>query len=175
VVLGSRNTRYLNRWILPCWATEMAASMEPIDVQNWLRQLGKDCGLSNQTRAKIRQTMSLVYTHGMRYGLLPRGDGANPVTYVRQSCVSDYEPVVLTPSQCKAILSELKNIHRVLVLTAAATALRISEVLALRWMNVDYDNQCIYVRRAWVYGKFGPPKSEASKNRRRGILFWPLC
>jgi len=157
-------TRYLNRWILPRWSTEIAASMEPIDVQNWLKQLGKDHGLSNQTRAKIRQTMSLVYTHGMRYGLLPRAEGSNPVRYVRQSCVSDYEPVILTPSQCFAILKELKGMHRVLVLTAAATALRISEILALRWMDVDGENQRIHVRRAWVYGKFGPPKSKASKN-----------
>lgn len=138
--------------------------MEPIDIQNWLKQLGKTHGLSNQTRAKIRQTMSLVYTHGMRYGLLPRGEGSNPVRYVRQSCVSDYEPVILTPSQCFAILRELKGMHRVLVLTAAATALRISEILALRWMDVDCDNQRIHVRRAWVYGKFGPPKSKASTN-----------
>jgi len=43
------------------------------------------------------------------------------------------------------------------------TALRISEILALQWRDIDVENQCIYVRRAYVYGKFGKPKSKPSK------------
>jgi hypothetical protein len=39
----------------------------------------------------------------------------------------------------------------------------ISEILALQWRDIDVENQCIYVRRAYVYGKFGKPKSKASK------------
>ena len=41
--------------------------------------------------------------------------------------------------------------------------LRISEILALRWSDVDWSNSCIRVNREYVYGKFGPPKSSASK------------
>jgi len=44
-----------------------------------------------------------------------------------------------------------------------ATGLRISEILALRWSDIDVANSCIRVTRAYVYGKFGPPKSKASK------------
>jgi integrase len=53
--------------------------------------------------------------------------------------------------------------HRVLVLTDAATGLRVSEILALRWSDIDWSSSCIRVNRAYVYGKFGPPKSSASK------------
>ncbi len=52
---------------------------------------------------------------------------------------------------------------RTLVLVCAATALRISEILALQWNDIDFGNQCIHVRRAYVYGQFGKPKSKASK------------
>jgi integrase len=83
--------------------------------------------------------------------------------FVRQSSVSDYEPVVLTFSQCVEILANLNGMHRVLVLADAATGLRISEILALRWLDVDKVQSCIRVTRAYVYGKFGPPKSKASK------------
>jgi integrase len=53
--------------------------------------------------------------------------------------------------------------HRVLVLADAATGLRISEILALRWSDIDKAHSRIRVIRAYVYGKFGPPKSKASK------------
>jgi integrase len=33
----------------------------------------------------------------------------------------------------------------------------------LRWSDIDWTNSSIRVTRAYVYGKFGPPKSRASK------------
>lgn len=91
--------------------------------------------------------------------------------FVRQTSVSDYEPVVLTLSQCVDILANLTGMHRVLVLADAATGLRISEILALYWSDIDWGNSCIRVNRAYVYGKFGPPKSSASK---RPVPLHPL-
>ena len=155
--------RYINRHILPRWETVRASEIEPIEVQNWLRQCRKDKGLSNASLVKIRNVMLVVFKHAQRYGFLPRTQENNPILFVRQSCVSDYEPVVLTFKQCVDILSNLNDMHRVLVLTDAATGLRISEILALRWSDVDWKNSCIRVVRAYVYGRFGPPKSRASK------------
>jgi integrase len=106
---------------------------------------------------------TVSFKHGQRYGMLPRTQEANPITFVRQSSISNYEPVVLTLPQCVSILANLGDMHRVLVLADAATGLRVSEILALRWCDVDWDNSCIRVTRAYVYGRFGPPKSRASK------------
>ncbi len=80
--------------------------------------------------------------------------------FVRQSSVTNYEPVVLTVAQCVDILANLAGLYRVLVLTDAATGLRISEILALRWSDIDRAHSCIRVTRAYVYGKFGPPNGE---------------
>ena len=112
---------------------------------------------------KLRNVMLVIFKHAQRFGLLARTQEANPILFVRQSCVSDFEPVVLTLAQCVDILSNLDYMHRVLVLADAATGLRISEILALRWSDVDWKNSCIRVTRAYVYGRFGPPKSKASK------------
>lgn len=135
--------------------------MESLEIQNWLLQLRKS-GLANSTLVKIRNVMLVIFKHGQRCSFLPRTQEANPVIFVRQSCASYYEPVVLTLAQCVDILSNLDNMHRVLVLADAATGLRISEILALRWSDVDWENSSIRVARAYVYGKFGLPKSRAS-------------
>ena len=155
--------RYLRKWVLPRWGAQAALMIQPLDLENWLRELGRQKGLGNQTRSKIRQVIGLVYKHAQRVGFLPRSEQANPIRFVRQSTVSNFDPVILTAAQAFAIINQLELMLRTLVLVAAATALRISEILALQWENIDVDNQCIYVRRAYVYGKFGKPKSKASK------------
>lgn len=45
----------------------------------------------------------------------------------------------------------------------AVTAVRIGEALGLMWSDIDWHKLKIHIRRAWVYGELGPPKSRASK------------
>lgn len=50
---------------------------------------------------------------------------------------SDYRPIDITPQQTLAILQGMKSLlHHTLVLTCAATGLRASEILPLRWSDV---------------------------------------
>lgn len=60
----------------------------------------------------------------------------------------------------------LGPVIRVVVLTAAMTGLRQSEVLGLRWRDVDWTAQRIRVRNAWVRGEHsGEGKSDLSTRR----------
>lgn len=52
---------------------------------------------------------------------------------------------------------------RPMILTAAKTGLRIGELLALRWCDVDTRNGLICVRRAISRGKLGTPKGGRSR------------
>ena len=51
--------------------------------------------------------MNNVYVHGQRQGFLPRTPDGNPIGFVRQSLVSDFEPVILTLPQVLDILDTL--------------------------------------------------------------------
>jgi integrase len=107
--------------------------------------------------------MNLVYKHGQRLGFLRREAEGNPMSFVRQQATSNFQPVILTIPQVFAILSRLDVMKRTLVIVIAATALRISEILSLCWHDIDFEKQCIHVRRGYVYGEFDEPKSEVSK------------
>ena len=55
---------------------------------------------------------------------------------------------------------------RVIILAAATTGLRQSELLGLRWRDVDIRAQRIRVRNAWVrYEHSGEGKSDLSTRR----------
>ena len=75
----------------------------------------------------------------------------------------DFEPIILTLPQVLEIFDNLDLMRRTMILTDAATALRVSEELALQWLDLDFAGQLIRVRRAYVQGRFGKPKSKASK------------
>ena len=51
--------RYLRKWILPRWGDQAALMIAPLDLENWLKELGRNSGLENQTRSKIRQVIGL--------------------------------------------------------------------------------------------------------------------
>ena len=58
--------------------------------------------------------------------------------------------------------TDLGRVDRLMWLTAAMTGLRQGELLALRWRDVDWLAGRLRVRRSFVHGEFGTPKSHLS-------------
>jgi integrase len=158
--------RYLQRWIVPRWGSVSLSEMEPIVIEDWLGQLGREPSkLANGTRLKIRNIMSAVFRHGMRYGFLSRDAEANPLRYVRQSGRSAKEHTILTPVHVMAIIEHLQEPVRTMVLLDASTGLRASELTALRWEDIDFDSGVLSVRRGIVYAVVGEVKTDASRSQ----------
>jgi integrase len=155
--------RILKKRVVPRFGKKSPLAVEPLEVERWLRDLKKTENLENPTLDKIRRVMNLVYKHGQRYGLLPRDESANPLKWVRQKTTSSYVPVIMSPRQAFEILLNIPEPRRTLVLTDAATALRVSEILGLTWVDLDFESQVIEVKRAYVWAEFKMPKSKASR------------
>ena len=56
----------------------------------------------------------------------------------------------------------LGRVERVMYLAAAMTGARQGELLALRWMDIDWAARRIRIRRNYVRGEYGTPKSKRS-------------
>ena len=154
--------RILKNRCVDRWGKRVALSLEPLEVEQWLKAIKRDEGLANPTLDKIRRVMSLVFKHGQRYGLIPRNQESNPMRFVRCKTTSSYEAMILTPKQAFDVLMQLEEPERTLTLLAASTGLRISECLGLQWQDVSFAESLIYVRRTWTCGRVGVPKSKAS-------------
>ena len=155
--------RILKNRCIDRWGKRAALSLEPLEIEQWLKALKREEGLANPTLDKVRRVMSLVYKHGQRYGLIPRTQEANPMRFVRCKTTSSYEAMILTPQQAFEVLTNLDEPERTLTLLAAATGLRISECLGLQWGDVSFEHSQIQVRRTWTCGVVGVPKSTASQ------------
>ncbi len=161
--------RHLIKRIIPRWGRLAPLAVESRDVEAWFRELRKGNAqkdvkpLADPTIDKIRRIMSLVFRHGQRCNFLPRLQEGNPMNWVSQRTTSDYRAIVMTPKQAFEVLLNIPEPRRTLTLSDAATALRVSELLGLIWMDLDFEELVIHVRRAYVWGRLKEPKSKASK------------
>ena len=146
-------------YLIPRFGNETAGDIKPLDIQRWLKSLHETGGLAWTTVAKMRGIMSRVY----KVGILHEHVQKNPVLHVETRSKTDYKAIVITPAQTLGILKALPSpLHFTLVLTCAATALRASEILALRWSDVLWDEGRIRVSKRWAQGEDGETKTEAS-------------
>ena len=90
--------------------------------------------------------MSVLFNHAIRYEWLEQGK--NPITLVRQSTARQKTPEVLDPHEIQNLLFQLESRYRLMVLLAATTGLRRSELFALKWKDIDFSNETLNVNRA---------------------------
>jgi integrase len=146
---------YFKNWIVPVWGGHRLSAVKTIAVENWLRTLS----LAPGTKAKLRNIMSALFTHAMRYEWTER----NPIKLVRQSAKRQSAPEVLTAEELRALLSELQGPYYLMAFMASVTGLRVSELLALKWADVDFSAAEIHLCRAIVCQHIGELKTETSR------------
>jgi integrase len=149
---------YLRTRIVPRWGGSRLREIKAVAVERWLCSIDD---LSNGTKAKIKGIMSEVFQHAIRYGWL--NDGENPIFAVRQSTKRERVTEPLEAAEFRALMLELPQKMRVIGIMAATTGLRISEVLGLKWMDIDWKALQMEVTRSVVDGIVGKCKTETSR------------
>jgi integrase len=147
---------YLRKWILPEWEREYLHNIKPIVVEQWLRSVDQ---LSSGSRSKIRNIMSGVFSHAIRYEMADR----NPITAVRQSSKREVVPVILEVAELHRLLGELALRERAMIVCDALTGMRRSELMGLQWQDLDFIGRRIYIVRSVVDQAIGKCKTEASR------------
>ena len=156
---------YLKNWILPRWEQTQLDRLKGIEVEKWLADLTVTDGadgtkpMANGTKAKLRNIMSALYSHAIRYGWVT----TNPITTVRQSAKRQSIPDILTVAELGQMLGAMTLREYTLAVLDFGTGLRVSEMLALKWCDVDFEKSQIDVRRKIYHQQVGECKTEASQ------------
>ena len=102
-----------------------------------------------------------MFNHAIRYEWLEQG--RNPITLVRQSAQRKWAPEILEPQEIQNLLLQLTSCFRLMVLLDVTTGLRRSELLALKWSDVDFSSLELNVVRSIYLRIVGNCKTEASR------------
>jgi integrase len=187
----------LNAWIEPRWGSTRLDEIKTPMVEEWLRNLhcrprrrkkalaktkpAELKRLAPGTKAKIRNLMSVLYNHAIRWGFIESNPISGPVkgSGVRQGSKREKVPDILEVEEIQNIVAELALRERVLVFLDMASGLRRGELAGLKWFDIDFDQLDANVQRSIVDQVVGRCKTEASQKRipldedtARDLLAW---
>ncbi len=147
----------LKNHIVPRWGSYETRDIGSIEVEEWLDHLE----LVPSSRSKLRNQMSTVFRHGIRWGWI--GQHENPIAMVRCSSKRLRIPETLTAEEFHALFSRLPGRERAMGIICATAGLRISETLGLKWQDIDFERREASVVRSVVDGEVGRCKTEISQ------------
>ena len=146
------------------WGERPLASLTVSDVNAYL------AGHAARLRpATLRNTLALLtklLSDAVEDGNLVRNPlrGSRALRRPRAIRAGDEREVeILAPAEIGRVLDALDPAWQPLFLTAASTGLRLGELLALQWGDLDWAAKRLYVRRTVHRGAFYVPKSRRSR------------
>jgi integrase len=150
--------------LAPFFGERAISSIAPEDVADLVRALERT--LAPKTVRNVIATLSAI----LRFGAAPRRRwvASNAATAIELPAVPEAQEIrYLDLDELDLVIAHapagpFRALDAALWRTAAMTGLRRGELLALRWSDVDWLASRIRVRRSYVRGEFGTPKSRRS-------------
>lgn len=154
---------HINNLILPRWANVIAEEMRPLEIRNWLFDLHDGDDYQWETCSKTAGIMSLVFDfvdHNELYSV------RNPMDKVTIPASEEEHPNIrlLAPEEVFSLVARLPSPVNIAVLLVAATGVRISECLGLRWRHVIWNDNKISIEQVFRRGEIlNRTKTKSSK------------
>lgn len=135
----------------------------PTVVESLHRQLAEG-GMSNHRIGRVHDLLSAAWQRAIRLEWAVR----NPMRSVPRPPVESLEIHPPTPEQVAALIAAAPADFADFVRLAASTGARRSELVALRWEDVNVDVGQIAIRRSLVYTKASGVVERETKTGRKG-------
>ena len=139
---------WLNNYILPQWGGASLTDAQARLVELWLQSLS----LSPKSKAHIRGMMSILWDYAMWAGHVPIQRNPMELVTVKGATLRTRKPRSLTAGQFRHLLVAFGDDvrFRTFALVAVSFGLRVSEVLRLKWQDVNWLEKTINIERGVV-------------------------
>jgi len=147
-----RDYRNMARVLVREFGNRKIETITTQDIDLWISGYGG----SNRTRQKYLVCLGSIFKRAMKVYGLPR----NPADLVERPRVRRAAKIdVLRPEEVLALVRAAESDQDAAIFhTAAFAGLRMGELLALRWRDVDFTRRTIHVRENWTQGETTTPK-----------------
>jgi integrase len=153
-------TTILSKHILPRWQYTPLSGVRPMFVQDWLEELL----LAPKTKGKIKALMHRLFEKAMFWELIPVGRNPMALVEIQGPSRRRKKPIILSVDQYFAVLELLPEPFRTMVVVAQCLGLRVSEILALQWPDINFGELTMRVTRGVVDGAVDEVKTEYSED-----------
>lgn len=155
--------RILRSRIMPYFGDMKLANIKPLTVHNFYQELLKD-GLTTKYISSVDVALKQILDKGVELEMI----NSNPAKKTKRPKVKKNIQASWTVEQATTFIeyAKLKGSYYIAFIIALHTGMRIGEVLALKWDDIDFEHKIIHVQRTLtlVDGKYelGNTKTEAS-------------
>lgn len=152
--------------IIPAIGEKRVAALKRADCRE-LIAVCRAKGLKVASMRGVNRTLSAVLSQAVEDQLLQANPAFRMGKYLRDGDEAPIEIQPLTREEAHTLLTTAQATcpeHYAFFLCALRTGMRLGELLALEWRDLDFDARVIHVRRARVAGRLTTTKN---KQRRR--------
>ncbi len=150
---------WVKKYVLASWGPKPITDLQPRPVQLWLESLP----LAPKTRGHLRELLYRLVDYAMWCGSIPVGTNPVSLVTVRGSSKRQTKPRSLTVAEFHILAKHLREPFKTMVLLQLCLGLRVSELLALRWQDVDWMGSTLNVEHGIVNQHLDSVKTEGSR------------
>jgi integrase len=166
--------RHIQRHALPFFGTMRLTEIGPAVVKRYAQHVAEKGVGYNSVRLAVAPVRAMLAT-AVEDGLLRSNPARGvriprPAGHETDAAEAEEAAKALTEEELRRFLAAVPDEWRLFFEVLAATGLRISEMLALRWSDIDLGQHRLHVRRRSYDGRIAPPKSRYG---RRSIPLSP--
>jgi integrase len=155
-----RYRRTLKTHLLPAFGEYRLSDIGTLNLQQFVLQKMAS-GLGWGCADHFRNLMSKIFATARKWGYFPADNPAAGVELPEKTTVR--EKHALTEEQISQLLAELREPVRTMALVGLLAGLRVGEILALRWRDVDFNSGQVHIEQAYYRGSIGSPKTQGSR------------
>ena len=155
------NKSLINLHIKPRWEHVRLADVTAMAVKQWLDKLPFGAASKARTRNMVSKLLELA----MLWEYIPVGRNPMELVRVKGSTKRQKAIAILTPAEFKALVEALPEPYNLMVLVCGCLGLRVSETLALKWHDFNFDGCTPSIGQVFTHGQVQDvPKTDASGN-----------
>jgi integrase len=152
------NKSLLELHIRPKWGEYRLPEIRALEVKKWLDTLP----FGAASKVRTRNTISKLLDLSMLWEYIPLERNPMELVKVKGSTKRKKAIVIITPEQFRQIVAALPEPYKLMVLVCGCLGLRVSETLALKWADFDWESGTVSINRAFTHGKIQDAVKTAS-------------
>jgi integrase len=107
--------------------------------------------------------MRVLFNAAMRWELISYQLNPMSLVRVKDGSKRKREPKTLSAEEFRQMLEHIPEPFRTMCIVAMCMGLRVSEILGLKWCDIDWEGMRVDIRQLYVYGLPGAVKTPASR------------
>ncbi|MGG3449574.1 tyrosine-type recombinase/integrase [Domibacillus aminovorans] len=156
---------YLKNHINSSLGSLSLSSLTPMHIQGFIGDL-RNKELSESTIKRIFNVVNASLNAAVKMELIKK----NPASTIEKPRVAAKETAIWNLDEVALFLNRsISSPYYIAYLLAVTTGMRQGEILGLRWKDVDFENECLYIRQTLTHDGKGFKEGAKSKAGNRSI------